>query len=65
MVPLTQQRQVLVWAGWGGGDTFIFGYVEFEVLMEHPCEHRRDYLKRICRIIREKGKEWNPEENQH
>lgn len=58
-------RQVLIWEGRGGDDMFIFAYVEFEIPVGHPRGLRRDCLKRICRIRRYNGKEWNPEENQH
>lgn len=43
----------------------IFGYVEFAVPMGHPCGLGKDCLKRLYRIRRGKGKEWNLEENQH
>lgn len=65
MVQLTEQRRLLVREGRGRGDIFIFGSVEFEVLVEHRCGVGRDCLKKIRKIRREKGKEWNPEENQH
>lgn len=31
-------------------DTFVFGNVELEVLVGHPCGLGRDGLTRICRI---------------
>lgn len=52
----------MIWEGEVGDDIFMFGYVEFEVPVGHPCGRGRDCLKRICRTRREKGKEWNPEE---
>lgn len=47
---LTKQKQVLIQAGRGVDDTFVFGYVELEVLVGHPCGLGRDGLTRICRI---------------